>query len=210
GERQSLDVAAGVATNIHRMLCGGEGEVVTIHFPYPQPDDLRPYEFLDCHNILFDRPGFAMFFPARLLQLPVANADPQVKAFLDTYMDSLELSSQHATSMQVEKLIRDFLSTGECTLANVARFLSMSVRALQNRLDAEHTSYQMLLDKIRRELAVKHLSLGNMQLTQLAYLLGYSELSAFSRSFKRWYGTSPRSWQKSQRAVSRMPSLPSS
>ena len=125
--------------------------------------------------------------------------------FLETYLESLEVAGQHATSRQVEKLIRDFLSTGECTLSHVAKFLSTSVRALQNRLSAEHTSYQMLLDKIRRELAVKHLSQRDMQLTQLAYLLGYSELSAFSRSFKPWYGTSPRTWQKSQFAASRAP-----
>jgi AraC-like DNA-binding protein len=56
----------------------------------------------------------------------------------------------------------------------------------------------MLLDKIRRELAIQHLSRGDMQLTQLAYLLGYSELSVFSRSFKRWYGTSPRNWRRLQ------------
>ena len=88
--------------------------------------------------------------------------------------------------------------SGDCTLSHIARFLSLSVRALQNRLDAEHSSFQLLLDKVRRELATKHLSQGDMQLTQLAYLLGYSELSAFSRSFKRWYGTSPRNWQRLQ------------
>ncbi len=195
GVRQSLDVAAGIAANIHRMLCGPTAEITTIHFPYPRPTDLQPYAYLGYRNLLFDQPGYAMFFPADVLLRPVAQADPQLKILLDTYLETLELSSKHFTSRQVEKLIRGFLSTGECTLVHIAGFLSVSVRALQNRLDAEHTSFQMLLDKVRRELAVKHLSRGDMQLTQVAYLLGYSELSAFSRSFKRWYGTSPRNWQ---------------
>ena len=205
GEQQSLDVAAGVATNIHRMLCGHHARLVSVHFPYSAPLDLSPYEPLSSDEILFDQPGFAIFFPAQLLQHPVASANPEMKMFLETYLESLEVAGQHATSRQVERLIRDFLSTGECTLSHVAKFLSTSVRALQNRLSAEHTSYQMLLDKIRRELAVKHLSQGDMQLTQLAYLLGYSELSAFSRSFKHWYGTSPRNWQQSQLLTSSAP-----
>ena len=195
GERQSLDVAAGVSTNIHRLICGHQSEIVTLHFPYPEPPDLAPYEFLKCRNIYFDKPGYAMFFPAEVLQWQVTHSDPEMRVELQNYLDSLESSSQHATSRQVEKLIRGFLSTGDCTLPHIARFLSISVRALQNRLEAEHSSFQLLLDQVRRELATRHLSRGDMQLTQLAYLLGYSELSAFSRSFKRWYGTSPRSWQ---------------
>lgn len=198
GERQSLDVAAGVSTNIHRMLCGHRSEIVTLHFPYPEPPDLAPYDFLKCRNIYFDKPGYAMFFPAEALQWQVTHSDPEMKEVLDNYLDSLESSSRHTTSRQVEKLIRGFLSTGDCTLPHIARFLSISVRTLQNRLEAEHSSFQLLQDQVRRELATHHLNRGDMQLTQLAYLLGYSELSAFSRSFKRWYGTSPRNWQRIQ------------
>ena len=198
GARQSLDVAAGISTNIHRMLCGGTNEISALYFPYSQPDDLSVYEFLGARNLRFEQPGYAMLFPVEVLQLQVAHSDPNLKNILEQQLESLELSSQHATSRQVEKLIRAFLSTGECTLSHIAQFLSVSVRTLQNRLDAEHTSFQMLLDKIRRELAIQHLSRGDMQLTQLAYLLGYSELSVFSRSFKRWYGTSPRNWRRLQ------------
>ncbi|MEH6589046.1 MAG: AraC family transcriptional regulator [Halioglobus sp.] len=198
GEHQSLDVAAGVSVNIHRMLCPRHDEITTIHFPYPKPDDLGPYEHLNCNNIMFNQPSYAMFFPAENLKLPVANSDPQMKLVLENFLRSLELSKQHATSRQVETLIREFLPVGNCTLARIAGFLSVSVRTLQNRLDSEHTSFQMLLDKVRHEQAIKHLSAGDMQLTQLAYLLGYSELSAFSRSFKRWYGTSPKQWQRLQ------------
>jgi AraC-like DNA-binding protein len=202
GEHQSLDVAAGVSTNIHRMLVPRHSEIFTIHFPYPRPDDLSPYEHLNCNNILFNQSSYAMFFPAENLKLPVANSDPQTKLVLENFLRSLELSKQHATSRQVETLIREFLPMGNCTLNRIAGFLSLSVRTLQNKLDAEHTSFQMLLDKVRHEQAIKHLSAGDMQLTQLAYLLGYSELSAFSRSFKRWYGTSPKQWQQLQPAPS--------
>ena len=153
---------------------------------------------LGCEKLLFDQPGYAMVFPAHCLHQPVVSADAATQLQIQAYLEALELSGQHVTSRQVEQLIRDFLSTGNCTIAHIAKFLSVSVRTLQNRLDAEHTSFQLLLDKVRKEMAIGHLSRNDMQLTELAYLLGYSELSAFSRVFKRWYGVSPRTWRRNQ------------
>ena len=86
------------------------------------------------------------------------------------------------------------MPTGHCTLALVAQTLATAERTLQARLEAERSSFRELLEKVRREIATYHLSRGDMQLTQLAMILGYSELSAFSRSFRRWYGVSPRKW----------------
>jgi AraC-like DNA-binding protein len=74
--------------------------------------------------------------------------------------------------------------------------MAMSVRVLQQRLEDEQTSFQEIIEIVRKDLATTHLTEKQMQLTQLAYLLGYSEVSAFSRSFKRWYGVSPSVWQK--------------
>ena len=91
-------------------------------------------------------------------------------------------------------MVRRLLPTGECTLPIVADTLSMTVRTLQAKLDEEQNSFRQILENVRREIAVFHLRRGDMQLTQLAMVLGYSELSAFSRSFRRWYGVSPRRW----------------
>ena len=70
----------------------------------------------------------------------------------------------------------------------------MSDRSLQLQLAEEQCSFRELLEKVRREIATYHLRRGDLPLTQLALLLGYSELSAFSRSFRDWYGLSPRQW----------------
>jgi AraC-like DNA-binding protein len=196
GARQSLDVAAGISTNIHKMITGSTVPASAIHFPYPAPEDLTPYEFLGSEELNFDQPGYALIFPSYCLRLPVASAAAAIQEPINAYLETLELNSGHVTSRQVEALIRDFLPTGNCTVAHTARFLSLSVRTLQNRLEIEHTNFQLLLEKVRRELAINHLSRGDMRFTELADLLGYSELSAFSRSFKRWYGISPKAWQQ--------------
>ena len=64
----------------------------------------------------------------------------------------------------------------------------------RDRLEALAEALRAAMEKVRREIATYHLCRGDMQLTQLAMILGYSELSAFSRSFRRWYGVSPRTW----------------
>lgn len=196
GARQSLDMAAGIATNINRMLYGPEFHATELHLPYPRPADCAPYERLQVASTFFGESGFAIGFEAQILSTPIAETDPLMRTILVEYLATLEESGQHRHSRQIEGLISQLLPTGRCTLEHIANFLSISVRTAQNRLSAEHTSFQQLLEKVRREQAIHHLSKRDMSLTQLAYALGYSELSAFSRSFKRWYGCSPALWQK--------------
>ncbi|MNF14031.1 HTH-type transcriptional regulator VirS [compost metagenome] len=61
-------------------------------------------------------------------------------------------------------------------------------------------SFTQLVDQIRRDLAMAHLKQQTLSVTQLASLLGYSETSAFSRAFKRWFGVSPKQWRSAEHA----------
>lgn len=79
----------------------------------------------------------------------------------------------------------------------VARELGIGPRALQSRLRAERTSFQLLLDEARRETALREFAEGRSSLSELAFLLGYSEQSAFQRAFKRWTGSTPGTQSKS-------------
>lgn len=194
--RQAADIAAGIMLNVNLMLYGPEFKAQILQLPYAEPDDISPFQRLNVEKIIFDQASCAMGFPASFLSAPVIQRDPRMHHILVDYLSTVELSDQHAASRQVEGLIRQFLSSGQCTIEQLARFMSVSVRTLQNRLSAEHTSFQLILEKVRRELAINHLTSGDMRLSELAYLLGYSEPSAFSRSFKRWFGRSPREWKK--------------
>jgi len=196
GTRGAIDVAVGVTVNINHMLTGRPFSPAVLQLPYERPADIAPYEALSAGRLQFDRGSYAMGFDAGLLERPVVQSDPQIKAILAEYMLKLEQSSEHRYSRQVEELINQLLPTGECCISRIADFMSVSPRTLQNRLGVEHTSFHLLLEKARRERAVRHLSAGDLSYTDLAFRLGYSELSAFSRSFKRWYGRSPRQWQR--------------
>jgi AraC-like DNA-binding protein len=80
------------------------------------------------------------------------------------------------------KLI-ELLPLGDCSKAKVVSALNMSVRTLHNRLADSGTTYQQLLDSTRRELAEQNMRQANISVNEVAYLLGYSDCSNFSRAF---------------------------
>ncbi len=88
------------------------------------------------------------------------------------------------------------LRKGETGLEHVAARLHVSSRTLQRRLSEHGTSYQELLDDVRVRLARAYLKDARLGVAEVAYLLGYSELRAFDRAFRRWTGLSPREFRR--------------
>ena len=98
----------------------------------------------------------------------------------------------------IEKLrhaLREALKQGEPNVERLAKRLSLSGRTLQRRLGQLKTSFQEVLDHVRFDLARQYLKDARLDLTQIAYLLGYSELRAFDRAFRRWASKSPGDWR---------------
>ena len=73
--------------------------------------------------------------------------------------------------------------------------MGYSQRSLQRKLQAENSSFQEQLDKVRSELAISYLQEPLFSLTDIAELLGFAESSVFTRSFKRWFGITPSQWR---------------
>ncbi|WJO24406.1 AraC family transcriptional regulator [Pseudomonas soli] len=77
--------------------------------------------------------------------------------------------------------------------------LKISSRSLQRYLLTQGTSFQALLDGTRQAMATRLLRDATINLTQVAELLGYTQLAAFSRAFSRWHGLSPQQWKRQLR-----------
>lgn len=144
----------------------------------------RNIEFGAAQNALyFDRNDLDIPLPAANAELARQN-DEVVVQFL-ARMDRANVVAQaHA------KLI-ELLPSGDCSKAKVASSLNMSVRTLHNRLADAGTTYQNLLDKTRQDLAEQYMTQANISVSEVAYLLGFSDCSNFSRAFHRWTGLSP-------------------
>jgi len=137
-------------------------------------------------------------FEAGAIDVPITRADTQlhesVRRLLLTQKIPLSVDS---LAEQVKVLIRPLLPTGQCTLERIARCFSWDKRTLQRYLrEDSDTSYQELLDDVRFDTACYYLKESNIQISQIAYLSGFSEQTNFSRAFRRRTGHSPRQWRQ--------------
>jgi AraC-like DNA-binding protein len=93
--------------------------------------------------------------------------------------------------MKVMELLSRNSYLGMMTLEDVAANFGMTPRSVQRKLQEESTTFQQISDAVRKSLAIHYMKTGSYQLKEISYLLGYNELSAFSRAFKRWTGKAP-------------------
>jgi AraC-like DNA-binding protein len=140
-----------------------------------------------------DTDEFALAMDARAL--PLVHADSYLNDLLLTYCESALLhrrgdASQLRTS--VENAISSLLPHGRVLVKEVARRLGFSERTLARKLSEEGLNFTEVLEQLRRDLAVRYLEDGKLQVSKIAWLLGYHEVSAFTHAFKRWTGKTPR------------------
>ena len=92
---------------------------------------------------------------------------------------------------EVEQRLESVLDSGDVGIERIARDLGYSRQTLYRRLKAEGTTYEQLLDRLRRRLALRLVREQGLSVKEAAYRLGFSDPAAFSRAFKRWTGSSP-------------------
>jgi AraC-like DNA-binding protein len=144
--------------------------------------------------------GFALSREACALRL--RRRDPALRALLERQADQI-LSALPQTDdlpVQVRRALARLVAGGDTRMQRVARDLGTSRRTLQRRLADAGASYQGLLDETRREAAERYLTESSLSIAEVAYLLGYSEPSAFHRAFKRWFGRSPQGFRERLRS----------
>jgi AraC-like DNA-binding protein len=132
-------------------------------------------------------------FPAAYLSIPMPHREPGLRALLDRQAKALldALPDPNAFDKAVQQLLVRLLPDGEVTVDKVAQAMNQSTRTLQRRLADSSMTWQHLLDRTREQLARQYLNDRALALAEIALLLGYSEQSAFTRSFKRWTGLTP-------------------
>ena len=197
----SVMVAAPVGTlTLVRELAGlpeGSALATGAAFQHPPPANVARYrELLRC-PIEFDAAETRVALRRELFDLPLCRPDPNLFEYLTRHARALEARLRDAASLadQLREALSQLLPEGEPEQAAFARRLGMSERTLQRRLQKEGTSFAALLDAARAELARSYLSDSKLAVFEVAYLLGYSEPSAFNRAFRRWTGQSPREYR---------------
>ena len=129
------------------------------------------------------------------LLVPIHSADRYLlkvlKAFCEEALDRRAVASTPVRT-QVEAALLELLPNGDAAVASVAKAVTMSPRTLTRRLASEGTSYAAVLDDLRRDLAMRYLEDLSLEISKIAWLLGYSEVTSFNHAFLRWTSISPR------------------
>jgi AraC-like DNA-binding protein len=147
-----------------------------------------PVQFGTGRNMFhFDREAMLEVLPGNNLDVVLSN-DRVVEQYLEV------LDPDQVTTV-VRKLLVGLFPTGEASQQIVAHRMARSVSTLQRQLTDEGTSYREVQDEIRERLAAEYVREAKYSLSQIAYLLGFSDQSNFSRAFKRWKGVSPKEFQ---------------
>jgi AraC-like DNA-binding protein len=102
---------------------------------------------------------------------------------------------------RVKGAIIDMLPSGGVCDEKVAQQLNMSTRSLQRKLQDVSTTFSKLLDEVRQEIAEHYIHDPTVSLTEIAFILGYSEYSSFWRAYKRWTQTSPSAIRKLEQDI---------
>ncbi|MGH1415613.1 MAG: AraC family transcriptional regulator ligand-binding domain-containing protein [Pelagimonas sp.] len=165
-----------------------------VGFRYERPDDVSPYEALFAPApVAFGADDSYQIYENSALDQPVIGASQGVFAVFEDKVQRLlsDLERGDTWAFRVRQRILEALKGEAPSVERIAAELAVSVRKLQQRLSEESTSYSNLLTDARRDLAEEFLKAGEVGNDEIAYLLGYSEVSVFSRSFKKWTGQTP-------------------
>lgn len=106
-----------------------------------------------------------------------------------------KLEASKTVRSKVEGLLMSVLHTGEVDMRTIAEQLGISRQSLLRKLKSEDTTFEKVLDQLRRRLALFYLDGGRVSVNEIAYLVGFSERAAFARAFKRWTGRSPGAYE---------------
>lgn len=190
------DLFAGIRQLIELLL--GQAHApgrVCLNYPPPAYADIHE----DCYGcrVLFEQNHCDYRFPRSQLALPLAEADASTARICEESCRKL-LNQMDIEEDIISRICHLLLSTpGEFPkLDTVAERLSLGARTLRRRLKELGTSYQRILDDVRKELAIEYLQTTNLSVQEISELLGYSEVTNFRRAFMRWVELSPYQFRK--------------
>jgi AraC-like DNA-binding protein len=181
-----------------RGAAGSQWRPVAVGLTHRQPADISEYERRLGPRLAFDQPVNSITISAATLARPMPNADPHLFKLVKRYCEE-EIERQKSANHPlngIRETMTHCLQQGTFGPKHVAKEVGLTPSSLHRRLKAEGTSFLRLLDDTRRCLTHRYLMESSLKLTDIAARVGYSELSAFSRAARRWFGTSPRSFRR--------------
>ncbi|WP_236409908.1 AraC-like transcriptional regulator QhpR [Pseudomonas sp. S31] len=189
--RQDAELTLGMVVNLIREVLGRDWSPRAVHFEHPKPKSWKEHERLFGAPVQFGQSYNSLVIPKNQLVRLMPSRDPMLLALMQgslTQISSQTFYPQQTMVEVVREYVRQMLRYGEPKLADAAREIKIQEKLLQARLRDEGTSFSKVVDQVRKEIASFYLKHSELSASELTSLLGYSEISVFSRATKRWFG----------------------
>src|SRR5262245_9123031 len=194
-DRHQMEFFIATLVRLCRQLTGRQiwpSRIKLVHRRAEVPLEFRT--FFGC-DIVFGSDIDEIVYPESCARLSIVDADPYLNSLLIKYCDEA-LSNRRLKSsawrLSVENAIAPLLPHGQARIAEISQRLGVSPRTLERRLACEGMTFSRVLDELRLDLARRYLQERDMPISEVAWLLGYRETSAFNHAFKRWTGKTPK------------------
>lgn len=197
--RQGNELVVGFIVRLLRECSRGAREPLEVWFAHPQPPDAKLIaSYLGTDLIRYGCGHNEVVVAATDLDLSMPEADSALLAFLETQVEEkLRLwGGAESFVSRVEQRIRLMVPGQVPTLEVIAEALHMSSRTLQRKLAEHDVRFSDLLDRARLDAARARLAQPSLSLSEIAYSLGYSDVAAFVRAFRRWTGATPAKYRE--------------
>ncbi|WP_067436539.1 AraC family transcriptional regulator [Nocardioides jensenii] len=197
---QAMELGLGVFHRIATNLIGDAAGLRTVEVPHQPISPVSRYlEFFGA-DVKFGRPTAALRVESRRLEEHFAGANESIRRLAMDHLADQYADPARLVSAQVRGALAGSLHTTTPAIANVARLLAVHPRTLQRQLAAEGTTFERVLDGVRRDAAQRYVTTTELPLGQVAAMVGFAEQSALSHAVRRWFGVSPRELRRTARA----------
>lgn len=189
---EAIDATMAMVVHMCRLNCGNDFKPLSVNFIHPEPDCSEQFFEYFKPDIHFDETSNRILFSVEEIDTQSPGSNPHLASLNEKVITKylLRIDKEDIIN-RVKVCITDMLQSGNVASDAVAKNLGLSERTLQRRLKEEGTTFLTLKDDVRKNLSLDYIRNTKIEMTEIAFLLGYSEQSAFSRSFKRMTGMSP-------------------
>lgn len=198
GPRHPVEGMLALMLLMGRKTTGADLVPQVVRFAHARPERVSEQERIFGAPVCYGGPRNELVLARGLLDRPQRHAELRLLAMLNRQLDRLlaELPERRSFQDMVKRCMMDELPEREPVVTTIAARLHMSPRSLQRRLQGEGTSFAAVLGELRRELALRYLGDQRISIREVGFLLGFVDVTAFHRAFKRWTERTPAEYRR--------------
>ncbi|MDC0679320.1 AraC family transcriptional regulator [Sorangium atrum] len=199
GRRQLAELGSATMLMLGRSFTGAPISPARVELASAAPADVRPHERIFAAPIAWSAPVPRLIFDDAALDQPLPQHDAVLQEIVSRSAEALlaALATKETWSARTREALLGLLRDGSPDIARVAKSLGTSRRTLQRRLTSEGQTFESVIDQVRYEMAAGLLADEQRSIAEVAWLVGFRELSAFYRAFRRWSGRTPAEYRAS-------------